>query len=328
MFTQTEATMFFNCISSQDAAHQFLLQSYNNLKLADAEIKAYSNAQAFLYYITYGRDLFAQGHTLPKATQPLLFFYGAAHLIKACLLSVCPNYPEQTSQLAHGVSARKRKKKDFTFITDEVKIQQQGLFPCLAEHLFNISHFSETKIKMHNLLTSIPELLPIMSNSPPTGLAAVGSAMGKRLFLPNEIRDGHQATWKTIARRIRPLFPQSLDITEQKEGLQLNVQGNVGLLHGPMFVTDMEGVIYVHLDKNPATAMSELMIHYLLLYNLSMLSRYETEWWGDLFALRENIDYPAISVFLDISVEKFPWLISSWLQRQNRKNPGTTEHRD
>lgn len=328
MFTKTDATMFFNYLSSQDAAHQFLLQSYNNLKLPDAETNAYSNAQAFLYYITYGRDLFAQGYTLPKSTQPLLYFYGAAHLIKACLLTVCPHYPEQTSQLAHGVSARKRKKKDFSFVADEIKIQQQGLFPCLAEHLFNISHFPETKIKMHNLLTSIPEMLPIMSGPSPARLSVIGSAMERQLFLPNVIRDGHQATWKTITQRIRPLLPQPLGITEQKEGLQLDWEASVGLLHGPTFVTDMQGLIYVHLDKNPATAMSELMIHYLLLYNLSMLSRYETEWWGDLFALRENLDYPAISVFLDMTVEKFPWLISSWLKRRNEKNPGTPKHRD
>ena len=34
--------------------------------------------------------------------------------------------------------------------------------------------------------------------------------------------------------------------------------------------------------RNPKPILPELLIHYLLLYNLSMISRYETDWWYDL----------------------------------------------
>lgn len=328
MFTKSDADMLFNCLSSQDAARQFLQQNYCKQELPDAESKAYSNAQTFLYYITYGESLFTQGHTLPKSTQPLLYFYGAAHLIKACLLTVCSDYPEQTSQLAHGVSARKRKKRDFSFIADEVKIQQQGLFPCFSNNLFSINHFPETKIKMLDLLSGIPEMLPIISDSSSAKLAQIGSTSGKQLQIPDKIRDGYQLTWNTFIQRIMPLLPHSPDITENKKSLQLDFANSIGALHGPIFTTNLDGSIYVHLEKNPVASMSELMIHYLLLYNLSMLSRYETEWWGDLFALKETIDYPAIAVFLDITANKFPSLIAAWLNEQKRKNPGSIRHRD
>ena len=43
----------------------------------------------------------------------------------------------------------------------------------------------------------------------------------------------------------------------------------------------------------------ELLIHYLLLYNLSMISRYETDWWYDLLAV---IVLKIIHLFINLSI--------------------------
>jgi hypothetical protein len=58
----------------------------------------------------------------------------------------------------------------------------------------------------------------------------------------------------------------------------------------------------------------ELIIHYLLLYNLSMIARYETEWWCELIKTTPTNDYPFISTFLSITAEKTPYLIFKYLQ--------------
>ena len=42
----------------------------------------------------------------------------------------------------------------------------------------------------------------------------------------------------------------------------------------------------------------ELISHYLVLYNLSMIARYETEWWSELLKTTPNDDYPTIIQFL------------------------------
>src|SRR5690606_38782597 len=49
-------------------------------------------------------------------------------------------------------------KRDFYFWQDEVKIQRNGLFPFLAEHLFQLQHLEGEKFNMNDLFYQIPEL--------------------------------------------------------------------------------------------------------------------------------------------------------------------------
>ena len=67
------------------------------------------------------------------------------------------------------------------------------------------------------------------------------------------------------------------------------------------------------LIKNNFFNFPELLIHYLLLYNLSMIARYETEWWGELTKMMPNHDYPFIDSFLQVTLEKGPFLIYQYL---------------
>ena len=48
----------------------------------------------------------------------------------------------------------------------------------------------------------------------------------------------------------------------------------------------------------------ELIIHYLLLYNSSMIARYETEWWSELTKMMPNQDYPFIQSLLSVTLRK------------------------
>lgn len=61
----------------------------------------------------------------------------------------------------------------------------------------------------------------------------------------------------------------------------------------------------------------ELISHYLLLYNLSMIARYETEWWGELLKTKPNKDYPFIVSFLNHTAKKGPFLIYQFLLSQS-----------
>lgn len=49
-----------------------------------------------------------------------------------------------------------------------------------------------------------------------------------------------------------------------------------------------------------------LQSHYLILYNLSMLARYETEWWHTCMTYKETLDYPVIKSFLTDSSRQVP----------------------
>ena len=75
-------------------------------------------------------------------------------------------------------------------------------------------------------------------------------------------------------------------------------------------------LIIYHLRTDPRNSkpvLPELLVHYLLLYNLSMISRYETDWWYDLLGSYGSEDYPFIYQFLNISAQKIPYYISAFL---------------
>ncbi|MCA0972356.1 YaaC family protein [Halobacillus litoralis] len=59
-----------------------------------------------------------------------------------------------------------------------------------------------------------------------------------------------------------------------------------------------------------------MMAYFAVLYNLSMLVRYEGEWWGEMQQMRDRDDYVFIIQFLDSATGEIPNLISSWLESQ------------
>lgn len=59
-----------------------------------------------------------------------------------------------------------------------------------------------------------------------------------------------------------------------------------------------------------------LMAYFAVLYNLSMLVRYEGEWWGEMQQMRDREDYVFIVHFLQSASEQIPRLVSEWLKDQ------------
>ncbi|MCA0984910.1 YaaC family protein [Halobacillus yeomjeoni] len=59
-----------------------------------------------------------------------------------------------------------------------------------------------------------------------------------------------------------------------------------------------------------------LLSYFAVLYNLSMLVRYEGEWWGEMEQMRDREDYVFIIHFLNAASEHIPKLIAEWLKDQ------------
>ena len=98
----------------------YLKRCYKNLE--QAEQKSYENCYPFIYYLEHAKIYYDQAANSPILIQPILLFYGFVHLIKACLLTKDPKYPENTTVLAHGVTSRKRKKQQYEFLVHDKAI--------------------------------------------------------------------------------------------------------------------------------------------------------------------------------------------------------------
>ncbi|MBC5638362.1 YaaC family protein [Ornithinibacillus sp. BX22] len=305
---------FYTYLQSQQTAQKYLYHCYLQLEDVDAERKSYENCNVFMYCLNHGKEYYRAGEQLDLVLKPVMFFYGMAHLLKACLLTKRPDYPESTSVLAHGVSARKRKKKDYSFLEDEVKLQHKGLFPYFSQHLFGIKQLPFEKITMRSLFSLIPELITYFALEQDQSLIPIGKRGDRLIRIPKEVCDHYHMTENALIKRMKDYLSfQESQI--DSESITIHLTDTLIQTVSP-FQMDLDGMIYLPTDRQLFFPLSEIMVHYLLLYNLSMLSRYEAEWWGELLATKPDADYPFISSFLTITQKKIPLLIGEYLHKK------------
>lgn len=311
MYSFDEIQLFYTYLQSQQTAQQYLFQCYQRINEQDAEKKSFENCNVFMYCLHHGREYYRAGENIDTILKPVMFFYGMAHLLKACLLTVRADYPESTSVLAHGVSTRKRKKRNYSFLEDEVKIQHKGLFPYFSEHLFGIRKFPFEKITMESLFNLIPELNQYFQYENKDNLVKIGNLGEDSITIPKSLCDNYHLTEKALLNRLEMYIP-IVKVTPSPSSTTIHLQRPLTMKSGP-FQFGMDKAIYLPTNKQFFIPFSEVMVHYLLLYNLSMLSRYEAEWWGELLATKPDVDYPFISSFLTITSVKMPTMIGTYL---------------
>ncbi|WP_057915846.1 YaaC family protein [Peribacillus muralis] len=306
-------TPFFSASSSQ----LFLRKCYNHEKIADAEMKSYENCYPFIYHLEHAKTYYNQAAIAPLSIQPILCFYGFAQLLKACLLTIDPNYPESTSLLAHGVTTRKRKKQQYEFLKDEVKTQKNGLFTCISEKMFRIRHLEGEKYSMGTLLKEIPDMHNASWVTPQKNfIALLQTADGFQL--PQSVLDKYRMSSSRLEEFLKSKTNQMYHISDGSGIILLKPASS--LMHNassPIRYNLQEGRFMLSLNKDsPAFSLPEILIHYLISYNLSIIARYETEWWAELLKTMPNDDYPCIAQFLKISQAKVPSLIFEWLKSE------------
>ncbi|ASK61756.1 hypothetical protein CFK37_06105 [Virgibacillus phasianinus] len=309
-----DISTFYTSLENLQSSQHFLKKCYATISGIDHDAKSYENSGAFLYYLNQGQLFLSEGEKTDVRLKPLLYFYGMVHIIKACLLTNRPDYPESTSILAHGVSARKRKKKDYSFIHDEVKVQQNGLFTYTCNHLFSLNNPPFTKVKMDFLLSLIPEMNALHTHHHgKANSISVGALDSTKLSFPISILDSYHLTERAFLQRISGYLPGIKKTETTKEHILVELDKPISSLNGPFYCHSRERAIYFPSNRTYFVTIPEILVHYLLLYNLSMISRYETEYWGELFATKYSVDYSVIVHYLTIAMDKVEWLLGEWL---------------
>lgn len=313
-----EINQFLTYLQSVNTIQSYLYGCYERSNVPDAEKKSYENSYRFLYYLEHGRTFFQTGNKSELLVQPVLFFYGIVHLLKACLLTKCPDYPETTSLLAHGVTTRKRKKQQYSFLQDEVKCQHKGLFPYFSKHLFQLEQLPFLKTDMNKLLMTIPELNELYRFHYKKDIHTPVSYLGSYdLQFPLHLLDKYNATKDHFINKLTSQLNHIDIIQEQSDSLLVKLSKPLmPTSEGPFFFHMHEQTFNFPSSRNNFSTTHEIMSHYLLLYNLSMICRYETEWWGDLIHTFPNEDYPFIKEFLSITSKKTPLLLGYYLFSQ------------
>ncbi|WP_409252436.1 YaaC family protein [Bacillus sp. SCS-153A] len=298
-----------SCFHSAEMAQKYLKKCYQKLSLKEADMQCYNNCYPFIYYLEQGELYFKQAVITPLSIQPILLFYGYIHLIKACVLTIDPFYPQNTSVLAHGVTSRKRKKQQYSFLKDEIKIQKNGLLSHFAQEMFHVKHLEAEKFQMGELLSQIPEMNEtfqmVLHKRTQFGLS---SQHDQTLSFSDDVLDHYHMSKERFTQFLKEKTKEKITIN----GRQIILDSNQVELP-PIRLNIRNNQFSLPTDRSEAYTLPEPIIHYLLLYNLSMIARYETEWWSELLKSNATDDYPIIKNFLGLSLEKPPILIKNYL---------------
>ncbi|WP_102026150.1 YaaC family protein [Salirhabdus sp. Marseille-P4669] len=312
---------FFDQLKSIPFVQNYLLNCYQQQKITDYDRLSYQNAEQFIYYIEHAEVYFEQSKLAPISIKPVLLFYGMNQLIKACLLTKRPHYPENTKLLAHGVSTRKRKKQSYRFLQDEIKIQQYGLFPYFSNHLFHIGQFPTDKFSMDSLLIRIPELRQLFSFQNRNVQIEVGSDVDVKMRVPLQLLIKWHMTEGRFIEKLKQSVPAIKTTYTKEPYLVIELEQPLKPFESNLITSHSHNnQYYLCTYKQAFFPLHEAMIHYLILYNLSMICRYETEWWGDLLHTYASDDYAYIVQFLKIAEYKTPMLLGSYLIKQWEAN--------
>lgn len=302
---------------SGETSRKFLLKKYEELKLDEPLKKSFANSNAFIYYLEQGKIFFDQAENSPVNIKPILIFYGLSFLTKAALLTVDPDYPATTSVLAHGVSTRKRKKQDYQYLQDEVKVQKYGLFPHFSNQLFHINQLEGEKFTIKSLLKQVPELQKIFVQWEEQEIALPVKKENEAFIVPTDILDVFKMSKERFGDYIHNKTNHFLTLDPAEKNIVLrypkNHQKAQAIEIVPFRFNALDRSYSFIKENNSLTFLPELMIHYLLLYHLSMLARYEVEWWSEFILYKEGIEYPMIIHYLQISIGKCLFLLSDFL---------------
>ncbi|WP_064091107.1 YaaC family protein [Rossellomorea aquimaris] len=295
---------------SAEYSQKFLKKCYEQISFPQAEVRSYDNCYPFMYYLEQGEIYYKQSTLCPVSIKPILLFYGFVHFIKAIILTEDPLYPQTTSVLAHGITSRKRKKQHYHFLQDEVKVQKNGLFSHFSNLMFHVEHIVGEKFKMEDLLVQIPELEEIFY------VLLKRKTMfwfqqQQQLTIDEELLSHYHMSegmlknylFEKLKGKAIWISEQTLQVPLMEEQLPIRWHLNHNKLALPTI-------------RNQGNMIPEVLIHYALLYNLSMIARYETEWWIELLKNRTNEDYPIISSFINLTTDKSPCLLFNLLKKK------------
>ncbi|GAE37243.1 YaaC family protein [Halalkalibacter akibai] len=305
---------------SETYSSRFLREQYEKINLTQAKTKSYHVCSSFMYHLQHGQLYFKQASIAPIEIKPILLFYGYVQLIKACVLTLDPNYPENSQVLAHGVTTRKRKKTSYRFLDDEVKVQKNGLFSLFLEKMFHVKHLEGEKYYMQTLLTHIADMHSLFHTLQRKDLSFKGIAKlnERHVEFSSQVLDLYHMTPNRFEQYIESFNDQykGIRVTEKKTSIILSIPNWPNSFNSSPLLFDEQNKVYFLKDRNANSQYSlpEFATHFLLLYNLSMICRYEAEWWGDLIHTFDGVDFPFIFHYLEVAQYKLPQMVFNYLQ--------------
>ncbi|ASS73543.1 hypothetical protein CIG75_00160 [Tumebacillus algifaecis] len=314
----------FVYFENEQTTSEFLRNRYTESGFENVAKHVYQATQKFIFSIKQAREYYRAAEACDILTKPLLLYYGMMALSKALITSHDPDYPSTTSVLKHGLSTRKLKREEYAFADDEVRVQKDGIFHVLHKALCGSPLENQQRFAMRELLAVIPELIPTYRRL--YGEAQVGAVeiwrerdLPTRWTLQRSFVAGCDKTREELLDILNlyggetTRFCYSDDVDEAGTFV-VAVDGEEA--GHPLILYDFSGRPHLRFPHDGNLLLPELSVHYMVMFVLGMLCRYETERWGEMILTFSSPDTFVINEFLNVSMRKFPNLILDQLCRE------------
>jgi hypothetical protein len=334
----------YSLFENEESAKSILEKRYQNLGREDPVRDAYHATPKMIYNIKQARAFYRSAGQCDIFTKPLLLYYGMVSLAKALITAQDPYYPTRTSVLKHGLTTRKLKRDDYRFIWDDAKVQKDGLFQTLHNSLLGIPLKNQEKFIMRDLLAAIPDLKPMYERLyGPSCTARLRIEEPVNSPIPHTITQNPEPAphftrcnlWisdRTLLQGAQKTKEEAIHIwtnsVDNERFLDLDSHDPPGKLQvlryfrkqnpneHPCIYYDLTGDPYLFLPRLVHHQIPELGMHFIIMFVLGMLCRYETERWGELILTFSSQDLVIINEFLSVSMRKFPNLVLNSLLQE------------
>jgi hypothetical protein len=305
-------------------AKKHLFESYiQSEEEKDANRLAFENTHKFIYFLKQGVSYFKSAQQSELIVRPLLLYYGCTSLMKAIILLKDPHYPRTTTILQHGITTRKRKKSNYVFHEDEIKVQKHGLLPHFAQVVLDQPLVIHQKYKVFDLLSLLPELqdsFELVFTERTMSLLRINKMDSSLQISFNSSMPEHEIDSQSFINLMQEgLINETFRLADQgKYRLDITYGSTEGIQEWDIenshtqILRDYKGNYYFYF-KNSVDISNEIIIYNMLMYILGMLCRYDTELWGELLFTFNSNDMYIIEEFLQLSLRKFPNLILNYL---------------
>lgn len=236
------------------------------------------------------------------AIQPLIRYYALLHGMKTVLYTLDLSYPNTSSVLQHGVSVRRTKRDSYAWPKETVHVYKEGVLQSFAAfHQYELPIGS--RITVGHLLGYLPSLYHGIAHMYPeyhhvypiTAASTFGIEQPDICFVPRSIASNRSLTveeWReSYCACVEMSHQHKLDKKTEPDGL-------LAIPYIPArhpWVTHHKHKKYMY-DNYP---LPEWLIHFVVLYTLSALCRYNPMEWSDITLWHNDVDAFLIREYLD-----------------------------
>lgn len=327
MFSSWDA---YRYLETEPTARKFLTNQYLRQSIEQPERQAFHQSSRFLYTLKQARAYYQAAGEADLLIKPLLMFYGCINLLKALLISGDPYYPQNSRMLQHGASTRKMKRNAYNLLEDEVRPQKEGLFSVLTKKLQLSPLFDRYSVLQ--LFSYLPgmhlDLKRLVDQQYWQPVTMIPDDDCYVLTFPRVDHGTLLYSSQTFLHLLNRLVPEDISsrfsgerdlsgTSHQTKTVRLDSQLFLHLSRHPLFFHQSDNLYF----WNYSTEEFPLPIwasHYLLLYLLGMLCRYETAWWGELVLSHSYAEIYLVDQFLRSHEAEFPLYIWDLFEKPAR----------